>query len=159
MVRKNRQKVTLALGVVCAEQNSNWRQRLRSLYGKWSGRGLLVRFVLDIQYIDLLRKRKELLGDEVSCWCHCLHCERAKCPEAPLDPACWQVGVPVRAPPSRAHCVEKAFGWWRMALRWPAAYYAKVDDDTVLSVPHLLALLTLLPESAVYAGAGAFLLA
>jgi len=63
------------------------------------------------------------------------------------------VGVPVRAPPSSAHCVDKAFGWWRIARQWPAQYYAKADDDTVLSPPHLLALLALLPTRAVYAGA------
>ena len=66
-----------------------------------------------------------------------------------------QLGVPVRASPSGAHCVEKAFGWWRAAYQFPARFYAKADDDTVISPVHVFVLLGILPQQGLYAGAGA----
>ena len=44
-----------------------------------------------------------------------------------------------------AHCVDKAFGWWRVALRWKARWFAKTDDDALLGMADLLPLLGGLP--------------
>lgn len=44
-----------------------------------------------------------------------------------------------------AHCVDKAFGWWRIALRWKARWFAKTDDDALLGMADLLPLLSGLP--------------
>ena len=141
----------LALGVICSEKNVNWRQRLRAYYSLRASADLLVRYILDDKYVSVLRAQGKLVGDEVCCSTHFVQ----SCVSSPPNhPPCLQLGVYVSAPPSGAHCVEKAFGWWRAALQFPAQFYAKADDDTVLSPVHVVVLLSLLPRRAVYAGAG-----
>ena len=122
--RDDRGARLLAIGVVCNENNYNQRQRVRSLYSRFSSL-VAVRFILDDAF---LRRQGAFVGDEV--------------------------GVVVRSPPSHAHCVDKAFGWWRVALRTVRArFYAKTDDDTALSLAHLLPIVRLMPRSGAYGGA------
>jgi len=52
-------------------------------------------------------------------------------------------------------CIDKLFAWWPHAVRtWPnAAFYAKADDDSLVDVPRLLAMLRrAAPLQNVYAG-------
>ena len=69
----------------------------------------------------------------------------------PGRPASDEVGVPVTREPG-AHCVDKSFGWWRIARRWPAAFYGKTDDDALIDPVGLLPLLTRMPREQCAAG-------
>ena len=62
-----------------------------------------------------------------------------------------EVGVPV-GHGSDQHCAHKMVGWWSIAQRWPADYYAKTDDDAMLDLPRLLHVLGALPASGLYGG-------
>jgi hypothetical protein len=113
----------LALGVVCTEHHSDRRSWLRRLYGS-SGLAVLVRFVVDAAWLSR-QPPASLSGDEL--------------------------GVPMRLAGS-GHCVDKSFGWWRSARAFSARYYAKTDDDAVIDLPEMLALLMTLPPARLMAG-------
>ena len=66
-------------------------------------------------------------------------------------PAEDEVGVPVGRVGDQ-HCAHKMIGWWSIAQRWPAAFYAKTDDDALLDLGRMLPLLASLPSSRLYAG-------
>lgn len=122
--------VELVLGVLSARHNIRHRHRLRSHYQK-SASSVVVRFVVDWS------------GNNDSSW---------------LLPD--EVLVPRMVAASTSNmCIKRqvmarlSAWWWRAAERWPARFYGKTDDDAVIDLQMLPALLRPIPAGPSLAGA------
>ena len=134
--------LTLAIGIVCSERQHRWRARLRRLYALHADVMQPV-FVIaaEKEHDAAWQARERSIGLHVGG--DVLYAQQKVLAERVYR------GVHVYR---EAHCSHKTMGWWRAASRWPSKWYGKTDDDAVIDLPPLLALLATLPPGPVYGG-------
>ena len=142
----------LVLGVLSTEHLLERRQRLRFAYRDADQHHVLVRFVFSAEWLRL-----------------CAHSRRTHALRAGCNNATHRLGVLAQdevAVSTGQHSWTKGLGPWEQlcsrerimalktvgwlieaALRWPAQYYGATDDDAVIDLEPMLAVLHALPRT------------
>uniref|UniRef100_A0A7S0LQY0 Hexosyltransferase n=1 Tax=Coccolithus braarudii TaxID=221442 RepID=A0A7S0LQY0_9EUKA len=132
----------LVLGIMCTESAFSRREILRVHYTAVSiPPGVLIRY-----FVDALSMAHNLEKDMA-------HIDALGNFALPICRGLASSDAPGSCTTKEARRMSKARGWWLWALKnIPSRFYGQTDDDCIIDLPRLAALLHALPSSGVYAG-------